>query len=71
MGKKPWAVVTQCCGTITRCESGCVLQYVAMGGGKCVHCGWVYDMMPGQRATPISIKEMKAAHTNNPYPVKA
>ena len=58
------SIDTECCGRITRCKSGeCVLMYVFGGGGKCVRCGWIWDMMPGVEATPISPKAMSAAHS--------
>lgn len=61
-------VQTECCGRIKRCRwpKKCCLNYQFAGGGKCVRCGWIWDMMPGRDATPISAKEMLKAHTGNP-----
>jgi hypothetical protein len=59
----PDTVTTKCCGTVTRCPDGeCVLQYVFGGGGRCIVCKWVWDMMPGVKATPITVEDMKRAH---------
>lgn len=58
------AIETKCCGRIERCvePKKCLLRYVFAGGGKCIYCGWIYDMMPGVEAKPISRDEMLKAH---------
>lgn len=56
-------VVTKCCGTIAKCDGvKCLLTYVFGGGGKCVRCNWIYDMMPGVDARPITAEAMRKAH---------
>lgn len=58
-------VKTKCCGRIEKCRppKKCLLTYVLGGGGNCVTCGWIWNMMPGREATPISVADMKAAHS--------
>jgi len=62
-------VKTKCCGEIRKCaERECVLQYGFAGGGKCIHCKWIFDMMPGQEAQPISVFDMIKAHEDEEGP---
>ena len=61
---EPRSVKTKCCGTITRCPGDrCLLQYYFAGGGKCVRCGWIWDMPLRGDPSPISVVDMKKAHS--------